>query len=99
MASGLAEEDNEAQVIALIYAMGDEADDILCSFNLSTEDHKKYAAVKGKFNAHFDQQRNVIFKRARFNMRRQEEGEPVETFIIALYSLAEHCGYVVSTMR
>ena len=26
-------------------------------------------------------------------MRRQEEGEPVDTFITALYSLAEHCGY------
>jgi len=26
-------------------------------------------------------------------MRRQEEGEPIDTFITALYSLAEHCGY------
>ena len=26
-------------------------------------------------------------------MRRQEEGEPVDAFITALYSLAKHCGY------
>ena len=26
-------------------------------------------------------------------MRGQEEGEPVDAFITALYSLAEHCGY------
>ena len=26
-------------------------------------------------------------------MRKQEEGESVDTFIISLYSLAEHCNY------
>ena len=49
--------------------------------------------VKEKFDAHFDQRRNIIFERARFNMRRQEESESVDTFIMALYSLVEHCGY------
>ena len=68
----------KSQVNTLIYAMGDEADDILRSFNLSADDRKKYG---------------VIFERARFNMRRQEESESVDTFITALYSLAEHCGY------
>ena len=29
----------------------------------------------------------------RFNRRRQEEGESVDSFITALYTLAEHCGY------
>lgn len=37
--------------------------------------------------------RHVIFERAKFNMRKQEDGEPVDAFITALYSLAEHCGY------
>ena len=35
----------------------------------------------------------MIFERAKFNHRKQEEGESVETFITALYALAEHCGY------
>ena len=26
-------------------------------------------------------------------MRRQEEGEPVDSFITSLYQLAEHCNY------
>ena len=77
----------------LIYSMGDEADDILRSFSLSVEEQKSYATVKAKFDSHFTKRRNVIFERARFNMRRQEEGEPVDAFITALYSLAEHCGY------
>ena len=35
------------QVNTLIYSMGDETDDVLCSLTLSTEDLKKYDVVKG----------------------------------------------------
>ena len=49
--------------------------------------------VKSKFDDHFVKRRNVIFERAKFNRRIQEGGESVDTFITALYSLAEHCGY------
>ena len=91
-ASGLKEKDDEAQVNTLIYSMGDEADDILRSFGLSEPDSKKYDVVLAKFEAHFIKRRNVIFERAKFNMRKQE-GEPVDAFITALYGLAEHCGY------
>ena len=91
-ASGLKEKGEEAQVNTLIYSMGDEADDILRSFGL-TENSKKYDVVLAKFESHFIKRRNVIFERAKFNMRRQEEGESVYAFITSLYGLAEHCGY------
>ena len=42
---------------------------------------------------HFIKLRNVIYERARFNNCRQEQGELVDAFITALYSLAEHHGY------
>ena len=45
------------------------------------------------FDSHFVKRRNVIYEHAKFNQRRQEPGEPVDAFITALYSLAEHCGY------
>ena len=93
MASGHSTQDDEAQVNTLIYPIGDEADNILCSLTLSTEDRKKYDVVKEKFNGHFVQCHDVIFKREKFNMQRQEEGESVDTFITSLYELAEHCGY------
>ena len=32
-------------------------------------------------------------KRAKFNQRRQEDGESVDAFITALYTLSEHCNY------
>ena len=93
IASGLADKSETAQVNTLIYSMGDEADDILRSFALSEEDGKKYDTVKGRFDSHFVKRRNIIFERAKFNMRRQQDGEPVDAFITALYGLAEHCGY------
>lgn len=80
------------QIHTLVYSMGDEADDILSSFQLSDTD-SKYAAVVEKFQAYFVKRKNVIFKRARFNQRKQEEGEHVDEFILDLYRLVEHCGH------
>ena len=65
----------------------------LRSFKLSDEDKKKYSVVKDKFENHFVKRRNIIFERAKFNTRKQEEGESVDSFITELYALAEHCGY------
>ena len=92
-ASGLHEKAEEQQVNTLVYTMGDEADDILISFKLSEEDRKKYEVVKDKFTSYFIKRRNVIYERARFNCRRQEEGEAVDAFIMDLHRLAEHCGF------
>ena len=39
-ASGIADKSQESQIDTLIYSMGDKADDILQSFNLSEEDLK-----------------------------------------------------------
>ena len=93
IASGLDGKAEEAQVNTLLYSMGNEGDDILRSFSLSEEDQKKYNTVKAKFDGHFVKRRNTIFERAKFNSRRQEQGEPVDAFITALYGLAEHCNY------
>ena len=91
--SGLNAKEDAAQINTLIYCMGDDAEDILASFNLSEDDAKKYGTVETKFNDHFNPRKNVIFERAKFNSRKQEEGEPVDAFITALYKLAEHCNY------
>ena len=92
-ASGLTEKSEESQVNMLIYSMGDKADDIFQSFELSTVNAKKYKTVLDKFENHFMKRRNTIFERARFNSRRQEQGEAVDDFIVDLYALAENCKY------
>ena len=91
VASVLNKRDEESQVNTLIYSIGDEADDILQSFDLNDADRKKYKSVKDKFEEHFVIKRNVIFERARFNMRVQEEGESADSFITDLYTLAKFC--------
>ena len=91
MASELNKRDEESQVNTLVYSMGDEADDILQSFDLSETDRKKYKNVKDKFEGHFAIKRNILFEKAQFNMRVQQEGESVDSFITDLYTLAEFC--------
>ena len=76
-----------------IYGMGEQPDDISTSSKLSSSQLKQYHKVKTKFDVHFVVRRNVIFQRAKFNRRHQEDGETVDTFITALHALAEHCDY------
>ena len=52
-ASGLAKEEEESQINTLIYAMGDQADNIVNSFKLSITQLKQYHTVKKKFDEHF----------------------------------------------
>ena len=93
LASGLDKKADAAQLNMLIYTMGDRADDILHSFKYAEGERESYKTVKEKFESHFIPKRNVIFERAMFNSRIQGPEEPVDHFVTALYSLAEHCDY------
>ena len=62
-------------------------------FKLEEAQANVYKSVKDKFEAFFVKRRNVIYERARFNLRKQEEGETVAAFINDLYVLVEHCEY------
>ena len=93
VASGLSAKPEENQVNTLIYTMGDEGDDILSSFGLGEEEKIKYDVVKEKFQGYFIKKHNVIFERARFNVRSQLEGESIDSFVTALHGLAEHCNF------
>ena len=95
IATELDKKEEEKQVNALIYTMDDEADDIITSFDLNEVDMKSYETVKNKFETHFIAKRNVIFERAKFNVRVQTEDELVESFITDLHCLAKHCEFGV----
>ena len=85
--------DETVKIDALIYHMGGQAEDLLSSFGLSDAEKKKYDEVMKKFDGHFEGKRNVIYERARFNLRTQREGESVDDFILDLYRLADKCEY------
>src|SRR3989442_1138333 len=92
--SGLSKQDESAQIEMLMYLMGDRADDVFRTFKfVKDDDKKKLDKVTEKFDRYFCSRRNVIYERALFNSRIQEEGEPVDDFITALYKLAEYCEY------
>lgn len=93
IASKLNKSTEEEQVNTLIYIMGERADEAMLTFNLSTDDSKKYTLVLGKFDNYFVPKTNVTFERARFNTRCQNFGESANEFITALYSMAENCNY------
>lgn len=83
MVSGLAERTQEYQENVLILAISEAADDVLCALLVAEEEKKD---VK---KDHFIGKRNVIYKRAKFNMRYQEPGKTAESSITEVPALAE----------
>ena len=49
--------------------------------------------MRDRYEAYFVKKRNVIYERAKFNLRKQEDGEPVDDFVTSLYSLAQYCSF------
>lgn len=94
-ASGLHEKPEGNQVDALVYLMGTQAEEVFNTFKLSDAEKKKFNVVLSKFDAYFIPRRNIIFERALFNTRIQQDGESVEDFVTALHALADTCNYGV----
>ncbi|CAL8134117.1 unnamed protein product [Orchesella dallaii] len=91
--SKLNKEEPEYQVHALVYAMGERADEILASLNITEDEKKDYDVVLEAFEQHFVGSRNVIYERALFGSRTQQEGESIEELVTALHTMSEYCAY------
>ena len=63
--------------------MGDEAEDILRSTNITTDERKVFETVLDKFDQFFKVRKNVIFERAKFNRRCQGNTESVSNLSLA----------------
>ena len=61
--------------------------DVLISVGATDADRATVDSPIKKFDAFFDDRRNVIYESARFNLRTQQPGESAEQFIIALSEL------------
>ena len=84
---------DEQQVNTLLYCLGEDAEEVLQSTNATDRDRATHDGVCAKLDEFFKVRRNVMYERARFNRRTQQEGETAEQYIVALYSLAENCEY------
>ena len=76
-----------------LYCLGEEAESVLASTHITSEERQKYETVVAKLNGYFKVRKNVIFERARFNRRNQLPEESAEEYITILYSLVENCEY------
>ena len=77
----------------LLYCLGERAEYIFASFNLSKADAKKFYVVIERFNQFFIVKKNVIFEKVQFNKRKQAPSETANDFFPALFKLSETCEY------
>ena len=91
IASGLANRPANDQISTMVYAMGDQAEDILRTLNIPND--ATYDDLKQSLGRYFGVRRNLIIERAKFNKRIQQQGESIDVFIQDLYRLVEHCEY------
>ena len=91
--TGLSDEAGERQVSTLLYCLGEEAEDILLSTSITANTRREYDEVLAKFDEFFKVRRNIVFERARFNQRNQQQNESAEEYIAVLYNLAGNCEY------
>ena len=66
-ASGLTDAAETRQVSTLLYCLGEEAEDILCSTGITVTEREVYETVVNKFNGFFCVRKNLIFEHACFN--------------------------------
>ena len=102
-AAKLTGENFDVQVSALLYSMGEEAEKIYGTFTVVTTRRdgadppdpplSTFDDIIEMFDRHFTPRVNVIHERAKFHQRYQSAGENIETFVRALYDLAEHAAF------
>ena len=93
VASGLSNRPTNDQISTMVYAMGDQAEDILNTLHVPGD--ASYEQLQQTLDAYFGVRRNLVIERAKFNRRNQQPGESVDVFIQDVYRLAEHCDYGV----
>ncbi|UYV77093.1 K02A2.6-like [Cordylochernes scorpioides] len=92
--SGMKKKEEADKIDLFMYLMGDRADDIFRTFKFEKEESAtKIDSVLKAFDSHFCVRKNIIYERAKFNSRIQEEREPVDEFITSLYKLADSCEF------
>jgi len=82
------------QVATLLTVIGEEAQEVFATFTWETEgDKAKIDTVIDKFKSYCEPQKNIPFKRYRFNLRAQEPGESYNHYHTALWMLVDSCAF------
>ena len=76
-----------------MYCMGEDAEEVLATTNITVEQKKEFRQVVQKFDEYFKVRKNLVYKRASFNLANQLTVESAEQFITRLHQLAENCEF------
>lgn len=85
--------DEKFQVTNLLLQMGPEVDKLLEKLQRNENSLLTYEETKNLFNNHFETKRNIIYERAKFNLRNQVENETGQEYIDSLILLSKKCNY------
>lgn len=92
-ATGIKQLTEKQQINQLLLQMGSEVDKIMENAKKKQENFPTYLAMKEFFEKVFERKINIIFERAKFNLRNQNEGESAEQYIQEIINLAKLCNY------
>ncbi|KAK7933832.1 hypothetical protein WMY93_004728 [Mugilogobius chulae] len=94
LASGLAEKDKKVQAATLRRVMGSECRHVYKhNLTLSAEQQEDVKAILDALESYFKPKRNVIFERFVFGNCKQDESEPIDSFVTRLREKAASCEY------
>ena len=85
--------DEKLQVTNLLLHMGPEVDKLLEKLDKKEDCLKTYEETKQMFNIYFQGKINIIYERAKFNLRTQQEGERASEYIEIVTKLSKSCNY------
>jgi len=91
--SKLDKEEEDIQINSFLCCVGPTSESIFSSLGLSEENKKKYSEVLAGFENYFSPKKYVIYERAKFLKRDQQQAESVEHYIRALNELADKCDF------
>ena len=81
------------RVALFLYSIGQEAVKTYNSFDMSEENRQKLAEIIKEFNNYAVGETNETYEHYIFNSREQKEGEPIDSYVAELRTLAQSCNF------
>ena len=81
------------RVALFLYSIGQEAVKTYNSFDMSEENRQKLAEIIKELNNYAVGETNETYEHYIFNSRKQKDGEPIDSYVAELRTLAQSCNF------
>ncbi|KAK3925709.1 Tudor domain-containing protein 3 [Frankliniella fusca] len=93
MLAQLDRQSEEYQANSLLYIMGQRANQVVATLDLTAAEKKNYTRLMEALDALYKATKNTVYDRAKFFRRSQQPGEPAAEFIMDAKKLATPCEF------